>query len=447
MALRKVAWGWANLSLRIYKQPMLALSNIFTGSCLGGPQQREVSDVFYVCGLAAVLVVACAARFYGISELPLWMDEAYTYFVATRPLHDIVFNELDNHPPLFYALQHFWLLSFPNITAFRFPAAAIGSITAIVVALATSDLVNRQAGLAAGALLAISTGHIHFSQDARMYTLLTLGLSLATWGLLGLLQSDKRQSFYWIAYVIGGAVAVYSQIVALIYLAILNAIAFIWAHGGKRHFLSANLVLLIVGLPWLLSIPDAVEAFQGLPREPVALAQWHVRNFIGFPGIALPFKIAAEILVLSIYVVGAVLAWRSGRRAFAMVIIGILIFYPLTLGGLEIVTPIISNRIFIPCIIPASMLFGAAVGLPERRTLQFVVASSVLFLACWSEFEAYRLRGKIEDMPQALAVAAARGSRRRSHLIVPNDGGYSALLRPRPPGILCRWKRSTDTIR
>jgi hypothetical protein len=130
---------------------MLALSNIFTGSSLGGPQQREVSDVFYVCGLAAVLVVAGAARFYGISELPLWMDEAYTYFVATRPLHDIVFNELDNHPPLFYALQHFWLLSFPNITAFRFPAAAIGSITAIVVALATSDLVNRQAGLAAGA--------------------------------------------------------------------------------------------------------------------------------------------------------------------------------------------------------------------------------------------------------------------------------------------------------
>ena len=72
--------------------------------------------------------------------------------------------------------------------------------------------------------------------------------------------------------------------------------------------------------------------------------------------------------MLSIYVVGAVLAWRSGRRAFATVIIGILIFYPLTLGGLAIVTPIISNRIFIPCIFPASMLFGAAFGLPERRT-------------------------------------------------------------------------------
>jgi mannosyltransferase len=215
---------------------MLALSNIFTGSSSGGPQQREVSDVFYGCGLTAILVVACATRFYGISQLPLWMDEIYTYFVATRPLHDIVFNELDNHPPLYYALQHFWLLSFPDIATFRFPAAAIGSVTAIVVALATSDLVNRRAGLAAGALLALSTGHIYFSQDARMYTLLTLGLSLSTWGLIGALQSDKRRSFYWIAYVIGGAIAIYSQIVALIYLPILNAIAFIWGHGESTTF-------------------------------------------------------------------------------------------------------------------------------------------------------------------------------------------------------------------
>jgi hypothetical protein len=175
------------------------------------------------------------------------------------------------------------------------------------------------------------------------------------------------------------------------------------------------------------------NGFQGLPREPVALAQWHVRNFIGFPGIALPFKIATEILVLSIYVVGAVLAWRSGRRAFATVIIGILIFYPLTLGGLAIVTPIISNRIFIPCIIPASMLFGAAVGLPERRTLQFVVASSVLFLACWSEFEAYRLRGKIEDMPQALAVAAARGFEDAPILSCPMTAGTAHFYAPDRP--------------
>jgi hypothetical protein len=142
------------------------------------------------------------------------------------------------------------------------------------------------------------------------------------------------------------------------------------------------------------------------------------------------------MMVLFIYVVGVMLAWRSGRQAFAAMTIGILIFYPLTLGGLEIVTPIMSNRIFIASIIPASMLFGAAVGLPRRKSLQFVVAFSALFLACWSEIEAYRLRGKVEDMPQALAAAAARGYKDAPILSCPMTAGTAHFYAPDHPVFL-----------
>ena len=103
---------------------------------MGEPDQHDVSDPAFAVGLASIFALGCATRFYGLSELPLWMDEATSYFVSTRPLTDILFNKIDNHPPLFFAVQHFWTLIDPNITAIRVPAAAIGSVTVLIVALA-----------------------------------------------------------------------------------------------------------------------------------------------------------------------------------------------------------------------------------------------------------------------------------------------------------------------
>jgi mannosyltransferase len=175
---------------------------------LGEPHHHEVRNSAFAIGLASIFAVACATRFYALSQPPLWMDEAYSYFVSTRPLADIVFNKVDNHPPLFYAIQHLWTLVDPNIAAFRIPVAAVGILTVLVVALATSDLVNRRAGLAAGALLAMSAGHIYFSQDARMYSLLAFGLAIATWGLVGFVER-KRPQLYLTLYLVGGAIAIY----------------------------------------------------------------------------------------------------------------------------------------------------------------------------------------------------------------------------------------------
>ncbi len=186
--------------------------------------RRDLADGPYIIGLLIIFLVGCVARFYQLGHTPIWMDEAYSYFVSTQPLGNIAFNKIDNHPPLFYILQHFWNELNSNPELIRFPAAAIGSLTVLIVALATSDLLNRVAGLAAGALFALSTGHIYFSQEARMYTLLCLGLALATWGLLGLMTRD-RNKLYAAAYLIGAGISVYSQAVALIYLAILNGLA------------------------------------------------------------------------------------------------------------------------------------------------------------------------------------------------------------------------------
>jgi hypothetical protein len=379
-----------------------------------GPRQ-DLADGPYIIGLLIVFLVGCAARFYQLDHTPIWMDEAYSYFVSTQPLGHIAFNKIDNHPPLFYILQHFWNELNSNADLIRFPAAAIGSLTVLVVALATSDLLNRVSGLAAGALFALSTGHIYFSQEARMYTLLCFGLAIATWGLLGLMARERKK-LYAAVYLIGAAISVYSQALALIYLAILNGLALASCRlmstqraDFLRNWLVANLLLFVISLPWLLSLREATQSFQGLPLDSSLLVQWFFRNIVGFPGLPFPIKQLADMLILLAYALGAVLLWNSGRKTFAILSAGALLIYPAAIALLNLTTPILANRIFIPSLIPAAMLFGCCVAMLKRPLARTALLSTTLIFAAWSSIEAKHLQVKTEDTPQALSLINAYG--------------------------------------
>lgn len=381
----------------------------------GTGSQQDLADGPYIIGLLIVFLAGCAARFYQLDHTPIWMDEAYSYFVSRQPLWNIVFNRIDNHPPLFYILQHFWNELNSNAELIRFPAAAFGSLTVLIIAFATSDLFNRVAGLSAGALFALSTGGIYFSQEARMYTLLCFGLALATWGLLGLMTRDRKK-LYAAVYLIGAGIAVYSQAVALIYLAILNGLAL--ASCGLmstqridflRNWLVANLLLFVISLPWLLSLREATQSFQGLPVDSSLLVQWFFRNIVGFPGLPFPIKQLADALILLAYALGALRLWNSGHRTLAIVSVGALLIYPAAIALLNLHTPILANRIFIPSLIPATMLLGCCVALLQRPLARTALLSAALIFAAWSSIEAKHLQVKTEDTPQALALIDANG--------------------------------------
>ena len=142
----------------------------------------------FLWSCALVLLLGSALRLWDLGSVPLWKDEAFTVLAGRLPLDQILLNEIDNHPPLIYIIEHAWLMLFPDLRLARMPMATAGIATVAAVLLATSDLYSRRAALWAGLLLAVSTGHIYFSQDARMYPLLVLGLSLASWGCAGLLS-------------------------------------------------------------------------------------------------------------------------------------------------------------------------------------------------------------------------------------------------------------------
>jgi uncharacterized membrane protein len=229
------------------------------------PPVRDMPGHLYWSALAGILLLAAALRFRDLAAAPIWMDEAFTIFAAQMPVGPLLFDAIDGHPPLFYLIQKLWMLLSDDPALARVPAAVFGSIGPVLLALAAGDLVSRRAGLVAGLLLALSTGHIFLSQDARMYSLLVVELIAATWGLLGWLGGGGtlRRRTYGILYVAGAAAALFTQIFAGAYLAALNlgGLAFVLARrgAGGRELLGINLVLVVPAIPFALHVARLLQ--------------------------------------------------------------------------------------------------------------------------------------------------------------------------------------------
>ncbi len=219
--------------------------------------------------LLAVTLLAVALRLFRLGYEPLWLDEGFTWRWAQQS-QSLLWGASaiwETNPPLFYALLH-PLLGLGNSPALlRSVPLVAGVLTVPVVWLVGCELGSRRVGLLAAALVATSAVHVAYSQEARSYTLLTLGAALAVWGLLRFLRAwpaapgerpARRRLSALGAYVLGSALALYSHNIAVFLPVLANGVALVaWLGPGRRSlpmgalWLLANLVLLALWSPWL----------------------------------------------------------------------------------------------------------------------------------------------------------------------------------------------------
>ena len=64
--------------------------------------------------LIAILLLGAFLRFFWIGEKSIWLDEAFTLWVAKHSLSDVWMwiARIDQHPPLFYLLLACWVKLF-----------------------------------------------------------------------------------------------------------------------------------------------------------------------------------------------------------------------------------------------------------------------------------------------------------------------------------------------
>lgn len=133
-------------------------------------------------------------RVYRIGSEGLWIDEAFSIWLARQPLAAMVgwVSQVDQHPPLYYALLHGWIrLAGDGEVAVRILSALCGTLTIPVIYLLGRRVAGEGVGLISALILAVSPFHLRLSQEARMYTPLALTAGSALYAFLVLLE--RRQ--------------------------------------------------------------------------------------------------------------------------------------------------------------------------------------------------------------------------------------------------------------
>ncbi|MFN8534688.1 MAG: glycosyltransferase family 39 protein [Dehalococcoidia bacterium] len=127
--------------------------------------------------------LAFGLRVATIADRPLWFDEGYSiYFAGVSPLETAQLTAIDIHPPLYYWLLQLWtwLVGWNDISV-RLFSVVIGTATVALLMRFGSEAFGRRAGALAAAALAISPLHVTYSVEVRMYALLALFATTATW--------------------------------------------------------------------------------------------------------------------------------------------------------------------------------------------------------------------------------------------------------------------------
>jgi len=165
-----------------------------------------------------ITLLAFGLRAIRLDLQPLWWDEGYSLYFATMDLAAMVAGtSSDIHPPFYYALLHFWIaLLGSSAVAVRLLSVLAGTLTVPLLYRVGRRLVDGKVGMLASLVMATAPFHVYYSQEVRMYGLVTLLGLLSVYFVLLLLKTwetanRRRQIVLWAGYVAITLAALYTQ--------------------------------------------------------------------------------------------------------------------------------------------------------------------------------------------------------------------------------------------
>ena len=240
---------------------------------------RPPRSLTHLAALLALLLLAFAVRVYALDAQSLWYDEAVTAQVAQQGLGELTrWTADDIQPPLYYALTAGWTrLTGSNEWALRFPSVACGlAMVALAYALG-KRLFDQPAAWIAAFLAAIHPLWVYYSQEARMYTLLTALGMVAGYALLRVLSAHRSKTrrqrlTWWAVFAVTAVALLYTHYFAA-FLLLAYGLVFILAvvvpavgidagRAGRRRLLVEGAVIaLFVFLAYLPWLPNVFRRF------------------------------------------------------------------------------------------------------------------------------------------------------------------------------------------
>jgi len=171
-------------------------------------------------------IIGFVLRFYNLGFNSLWLDEAVTYDTSGKSFGEIwtIISSGDFNPPLFYWMEHVMLFFGNNEFILRIIPAILGILTIPLFYLVGKELLDRNVGILAAALLAFSSFHIYYSQEARAYSAMLFFVSLSILFFLNAIQKNDIKN--WILFGLFSAIAfwLHFYVIVLIISLILYAV-------------------------------------------------------------------------------------------------------------------------------------------------------------------------------------------------------------------------------
>lgn len=220
--------------------------------------------------LAALLLLTLGLRVLRLELQPLWWDEGYSVFFATRPLPELIARTaIDIHPPLYYVLLQLWTnVVGRDVVSLRLLSVLAGAAIIPLGAYCARALFGRRTAWLTGLLLAFSPLLVYYSQEVRMYGPLT-GLALASIAFqLRLLEpgsTARPRVWLWIGYVAFTALALYTEYYAVFVAAAQIAVVALFylrpRKASVRLWLTSWAATALLYLPWLLYSAPKLYAY------------------------------------------------------------------------------------------------------------------------------------------------------------------------------------------
>lgn len=222
--------------------------------------------------LFAIMLLALALQLYGLDQKSLWYDERASLLFSSLNLKDILASPDKPHPPLYYIIEHFFILMKNNEFFMRLPSVIFSFLTIPLIYRLGKDLFDFRVALMSAFLLANSPMFYWHAQEARMYPLFNFFSLLSLIFFIQALRTNETK--VWVCFIALNLLNLYTHYYAV--LVILIEASFLLIYSKKYSYILGRFVLSNIAI-FLFFVPQLFSLYSGILLKAGEGPTWGIR--------------------------------------------------------------------------------------------------------------------------------------------------------------------------
>jgi uncharacterized membrane protein len=202
--------------------------------------------------MTLIILAGLFLRLFRLSFQGIWFDEANTWLVASRGVLELWKDQVLNfYPPPYFNFMHYWIkIMGREAFALRLPSAIFGVLSIPLVYFVGKKMFDKRTALISSLLLAFSSPHIYYSQEARVYVILAAAALLSGFCFFRMLSKENNKTSA--IYIISTLFCLYLHNYAIFIW--LTQLLYLFFKGQLKKFrmLMAQMIILFLYFPRII---------------------------------------------------------------------------------------------------------------------------------------------------------------------------------------------------